>query len=54
MLRFKRSSLPVVDDAGALVGIITEADFVRLAVRGKPPCTCGGVRTHPSGADAPL
>lgn len=45
MLRTKRSSLPVVDDAGQLVGIITEADFVRLAVRGKPPCSCGGVRS---------
>ena len=46
MLRTKRGSLPVVDAQGTLVGIVTEADFVRLAVRGQPPCTCGGV--HPS------
>ena len=44
MLRTKRSSLPVVDD-GQLVGIITEADFVRYAMRGKPACSCAGVRS---------
>ena len=44
MLRTKRGSLPVVDENGLLVGIVTEADFVRLAVRGQPPCTCSGVR----------
>ena len=43
MLRTKRSCLPVVDEEGALVGILTEADYLRLATRGAPPCTCGGV-----------
>ena len=43
MLGSKHSCLPVVDEAGALVGILTEADFMRLATRGVPPCTCGGV-----------
>lgn len=44
MLRTKRSSLLVVDGAGRLVGIITEADFVRDAVRGKPACSCIAVQ----------
>ena len=43
MLRTKRSCLPVVDEEGVLVGILTEADYLRLATRGVPPCTCGGV-----------
>jgi len=43
MLSSKHSCLPVVDDDGMLVGILTEADFMRLATRGVPPCTCGGV-----------
>ena len=43
MLRTKRSCLPVVDEEGVLVGILTEADYLRLATRGAPPCTCGGV-----------
>lgn len=43
MLSKKRSCLPVVDDAGLLVGILTEADFLRLATRGVPPCSCGGL-----------
>ena len=43
MLRNKRSCLPVVNDGGVLVGILTEADFLRLATRDVPPCTCGGV-----------
>ena len=43
MLRTKRGSLPVVDRKLRVIGIVTEADFVRLAVRGQPPCTCGGV-----------
>jgi CBS domain-containing membrane protein len=43
MLRSKHSCLPVVNDDGALVGILTEADFLRLATRDVPPCTCGGV-----------
>lgn len=32
MFRNRVSGLPIVDDAGALVGIITEADFLRLEV----------------------
>jgi len=43
MLASKHSCLPVVDDRGVLVGILTEADFLRLATREVPPCTCGGV-----------
>ena len=43
MLRNKHSCLPVVNAGGALVGILTEADFLRLATRDVPPCTCGGV-----------
>jgi len=43
-LRSKRSGLPVVDAHGIVVGILTEADFLRLATRGAPPCTCGGVQ----------
>ncbi|HEX9813898.1 MAG TPA: CBS domain-containing protein [Myxococcota bacterium] len=43
MLSSKHSCLPVVNDDGELVGILTEADFLRLATRGVPPCTCGGV-----------
>ena len=34
ILRSKRSCLPVVDADGVLVGILTEADYVRRAVRG--------------------
>ncbi len=43
MLRTKRSCLPVVDADGVLVGILTEADYLRSATRDVPPCTCGGV-----------
>ncbi len=43
MLRTKRSCLPVVDETGAVVGILTEADYMRLSTRGVPPCSCGGV-----------
>jgi CBS-domain-containing membrane protein len=43
MLRSKRSCLPVVDASGVLVGILTEADYLRSATRDVPPCTCGGV-----------
>ncbi|HEY5657590.1 MAG TPA: CBS domain-containing protein [Myxococcota bacterium] len=43
MLRTKRSCLPVVDANGVLVGILTEADYLRSATRDVPPCTCGGV-----------
>jgi len=42
MLSSKHSCLPVVDDDGALNGIVTEAGFLRLATRGVLPCTCGG------------
>ncbi|MBW2315505.1 MAG: CBS domain-containing protein [Deltaproteobacteria bacterium] len=45
MLRTKRGSLPVVDRKLRVVGIVTEADFVRRAMRGQPPCTCGGVHS---------
>ncbi len=44
MLRKKRSCLPVVDETDAVVGILTEADYMRLSTRGVPPCSCGGVR----------
>jgi CBS domain-containing protein len=43
MLSSKHSCLPVVNDGGELIGILTEADFLRLATREVPPCTCGGV-----------
>ena len=43
MLRSKRSCLPVLDDGGTVVGILTEADFLRLATRDVPPCSCGGI-----------
>jgi CBS domain-containing protein len=43
MLSSKHGCLPVVDDGGVLVGILTEADFLRLATREVPPCTCGGL-----------
>ena len=43
MLSSKQSCLPVVNDGGVLVGILTEADFLRLATREVPPCTCGGL-----------
>jgi CBS domain-containing protein len=43
MLSSKQSCLPVVNDSGVLVGILTEADFLRLATREVPPCTCGGL-----------
>ncbi len=46
MLGSKHSCLPVVGDDGTLVGILTEADFMRLATRGVPPCTCGGVSVN--------
>ena len=41
MLQLKLGCLLVVDDAGRLTGILTEADFLRWAVRGVPPCACG-------------
>ncbi len=43
MLRSKRSCLPVVDAEHRIIGILTEADYLRLATRGVPPCTCVGV-----------
>ena len=33
MLDFKISSLPVTDDAGALIGMVTQTDFLELARR---------------------
>jgi CBS domain-containing protein len=33
LLDNKYGCLPVVDDGGALIGIVTEADFLRLTVR---------------------
>ena len=45
MLRSKRSCLPVVDAEHKIIGILTEADYMRLATRGVPPCTCAGVAT---------
>ncbi len=48
MLRTKRSCLPVVDETGAVVGILTEADYMRLSTRGVTPCSCGGV--HAAGS----
>ncbi len=47
MLRSKRSCLPVVGDREVVVGILTEADFLRLATRDVPPCSCDGV--NPAG-----
>ena len=43
MLSSKHNCLPVVNDDGVLVGILTEADFLRLATREAPRCTCGGL-----------
>ncbi len=48
MLRTKRSCLPVIDETGVLIGILTEADFMRLSTRGVPPCSCGGVNVSGS------
>ena len=39
MLKHKFGSLPVVDDTGHLIGIITEADFVRLFTE-QATCDC--------------
>jgi len=47
MLSSKHGCLPVVNDDGVLVGILTEADFLRLATREVPPCTCGGLSESP-------
>ena len=43
MVDLANARILVVNDDGILVGILTEADFMRLATRGVPPCTCGGV-----------
>lgn len=37
MLEHKISGLPVVDDKGALIGIITESDIFRMLVRNRLP-----------------
>lgn len=52
MLRTKKGCLPVVDDAGSLLGILTEADFVRSFVRGAVTCACEPVHFL-GGVDAP-
>ena len=36
MLRTKRDSMPVVDETGHLIGIVTAADFLREVVRQSP------------------
>jgi hypothetical protein len=38
----------VVDAEHKIIGILTEADYLRLATRGIPPCTCAGVATADS------
>ena len=43
MLSSKHSFLPVVKDGGVLIEVLMEADFLRLATREVPPCTCGGL-----------
>lgn len=43
MLRSKHGCLPVVNAAGVVVGILTEADYLRMATRDVPACSCGGV-----------
>lgn len=43
MMRSKRSCLPVLGDGDTVVGILTEADFLRLATRDVSPCSCSGV-----------
>ncbi len=48
MLRSKRSCLPVVDAEDKVIGILTEGDYLRLATRGAPPCSCAGVATADS------
>ena len=40
MLQHKIGSLVVIDEDGRLNGILTEADFLRWAVRGVPLCAC--------------
>ena len=45
MLRSKRSCLPVIGEDEMVVGILTEADFLRLATRDVPPCSCNGMNT---------
>ena len=46
MLRSKRSCLPVVEKNGKIIGILTEADYLRIFMRSSPPCSCGGM-AHP-------
>ncbi len=43
MLRTKRGCLPVVEKDGKIIGILTEADFLRNFMRSSPPCSCGGL-----------
>lgn len=41
MLEHKVSGLPVLDDSGALVGVITESDIFRMLVRSRVPNITG-------------
>ena len=43
MLRTKRSCLPVVEKDAKIIGILTEADFIRNFLRSSQPCSCGGL-----------
>lgn len=40
MLATKHGCLPVLDDAGRLLGIVTEADFLLRLLRDAGPCGC--------------
>jgi len=40
MLRSKKSCLPVLEDGGHLVGLVTEADFLFHLLAGAPICAC--------------
>jgi CBS domain-containing protein len=40
MLQSKESCLPVIDETGVVLGMLTEADFLRWFVRNAAPCNC--------------
>src|SRR6516162_7594310 len=42
ILRRHFSGLPVLDETGALVGIITQSDFLHRSEMGTQPCNCAG------------